>query len=129
MQAWEKCTVGEWNLSQECLTSAKTTSAMMRYLRDHEKLREEILSKVDTILGLDTAQPEPIEDDTGEEESLSHIPLFSVIKQALDIDVQEAAIGEVFCVRTSVVESDEQGTLFARGDKEDIWRDGDIPSV
>ncbi|KAJ6625286.1 hypothetical protein B0H10DRAFT_1942557 [Mycena sp. CBHHK59/15] len=45
-RAWEKCTVGEYNLSTECITSKKTKAAYREYLRNHPDFRKEIKNKI-----------------------------------------------------------------------------------
>jgi len=46
LQAWEKCSVKEWNLGKDCLWNPRTRAAYRQYLKEDEVLRTEIQAHI-----------------------------------------------------------------------------------
>ncbi|KAJ6458505.1 hypothetical protein C8R45DRAFT_942718 [Mycena sanguinolenta] len=136
--AWEKCTVGEFNLGAECLTSKKTKAAYRQYLLQHPDFCKEIEDKIGNVLGLDdemVAAGAAIEaqevaamgaDDVLTDETNTDptdVPLDSVLHAALQLQLPAAQlpVGSNFCVPARTVHADDNGILAGGDDMENIW--------
>ncbi|KAH9927826.1 uncharacterized protein B0H18DRAFT_1159842 [Fomitopsis serialis] len=126
-RAWEKCTVKEWNLSAECITSRKAKAAWREYLRRDKTLRDEIEGKVGKLRDL-IAEEVDEEENVGAEEASddTDVPLRAVVQQALGVDLVpeagEGAAEKQFCTQVGIAEvRDEDQTLQSGGDEENIW--------
>ncbi|KAF7793930.1 hypothetical protein EIP86_005052 [Pleurotus ostreatoroseus] len=114
-RAWEKCMIGEWNLSVECIWDRKTRNACRKYLQEDETLRNEIAGKIGPI----DLEEEPINDDDNVDDT--DIPLHTIIHETVGLQVQSAehSSGDL-CVRGETVRNDDD-RLVAGGDAENIW--------
>ncbi|KAK7043426.1 hypothetical protein R3P38DRAFT_3440427 [Favolaschia claudopus] len=140
-RAWEKCSVGEFNLGEECLKSRKTKAAYREYLLKNPDFRKEIEDKIGKVVDVDeeavaaaaaTEESEvaamPVgEDDvfTRDDTDSTEIPLRSVVQAALQVDIppQQLPATDVgtFCVSLDTVCVDGSGMLKASGEMENIW--------
>ncbi|KAJ7613758.1 hypothetical protein DFH06DRAFT_1146711 [Mycena polygramma] len=137
-RAWEKCTVGEFNLGAECLTSKKTKAAYREYLKTHPDFRKEIEDKIGDVLGLDddtvaaAAEIEAREvaamgdDDVFTDDMTTDptdIPLQSVVQASLQLEISADQLPTAgrFCVPPETVSANDGGALVGNGDIENIW--------
>ncbi|KAJ6527216.1 hypothetical protein DFH09DRAFT_1094884 [Mycena vulgaris] len=136
-RAWEKCTVGEYNLGMECLTSKKNKAAYREYLRKNPDFRKEIEDKIGDVLGLDNetlAAATEIEARNvaamGEDDDLftgetndTDVPLHRVVQDSLQLDITPANLprSDLFCVQSDTVVAGDNGLLKGGGDTENIW--------
>ncbi|KAK6996223.1 hypothetical protein R3P38DRAFT_2565955 [Favolaschia claudopus] len=120
VQSWEKCTVGEFNLGEECLKSKKTKAAYHEYLLKHPDFRKEIEDKIGQVLDVDEEEDDVF---TRDDQDSTEIPLHSVVHAALQIDVPPEKLPNTskFCVSLETVGTDGSGTLKANGEMENIW--------
>jgi hypothetical protein len=123
------CTVGEWNLSGEVLTSRKAQSALHEYLKIDKTLREEIESKLGTLFeSVLSQQPDPDLDEIKHEIDIddTSVPASAVIQQALGINISDADIDGItdvqqYCAKENSIRTDGTGRLQGGGPSEDIW--------
>jgi hypothetical protein len=126
IQAWERCTAKEWNLSAECLTSKKACMALNNYSRSHPHLHDEIKNRMGTVHGIETmGSTDDSNDDTD-------VPSSAIIQDALGIAVSGADQASDCVVRTrkdaehgGLVAADKGGNVWAFNDGEK-WGD-DLP--
>ena len=135
-QAWQKCTVKEWNLGAGCLYSPRTQAAYREYVRTDKTLRDEIIAKMTSQTSdsfSDPSGPEavtPDEDDDEEDEGLdSGVPLQSIIQNEMGLDIPDVE-GQPsrFCVsQEHLVVAD--GNLIHTSNTENIWAYNDEGNV
>ncbi|KAJ7201951.1 hypothetical protein C8J57DRAFT_1411159 [Mycena rebaudengoi] len=129
-RAWEKCTVGEYNFSAECLMSKKTKAAYREYLRNNPDFRKEIEDKIGNVLELDSSEPGN-EDYENDETDDTDVPLHCVIQESLQLDITPSNLPSTnkFCVASDTVAEGEDGFLSGGGDVENIWayNDNGVP--
>ncbi|KAJ7029747.1 hypothetical protein C8F04DRAFT_1115737 [Mycena alexandri] len=141
-RAWEKCSVGEFNFGEECLTSKKTKAPYRDYLREHPDFRKDIEDKIGDVLGLDDAgageETEAIQvaamgdDDVFTDDiNDTEVPLERVIQDALQVELAPANLpsGSRYCIPAGKVLVHENGGLIGGGATEDIWayNDNGVP--
>ena len=113
IQAWERCTAKEWNLSAECLTSKKAHAALNDYLRSHPHLHDEIKQWMGTVHGIEAmGSTDDSNDDTD-------VPSSAIIQDALGIAVSGADQASDCVVWTR--KDAEHGGLVAAEKDEDVW--------
>jgi hypothetical protein len=131
-RAWQRCTVKEWNLGEECLSNPRTHAAYREYVRTDKTLRDEIIAKMSSessdsfsnpgaealITDENLKEAGPGEDDEGLD---TGIPLQSVIHNELGLEIPDVE-GQLnrFCVsQETLVVTD--GNLTHTSNTENIW--------
>ncbi|KAJ2936155.1 hypothetical protein H1R20_g939, partial [Candolleomyces eurysporus] len=126
--AWEKCTVKEFNLGEECLTSRKAKIAYREYLETDAILRSEIEAKIgrEALLNA-TLQVEDEDLDPYGIPDATDVPISRVVAeldhdspQPADLEFQ-AGLGDQYCVPAETVECELNGTLVPINEQESIW--------
>ncbi|KAG6824721.1 hypothetical protein H0H92_006024 [Tricholoma furcatifolium] len=125
-QAWEKCTVKEWNLGAQCLTDRRTKVAYRDYLHNDTMFRKEIQNKLGqdaTSDIIEAMEPESDHADNFEDESDdTGIPLDCIIHQSLGLEVAEPNYGtKTFCLASASIVEGADGHLHAGVGNENVW--------
>jgi hypothetical protein len=125
LQAWEKCTVKEFNLGGECLKSKRTKIAYREYLEKDEVLRKEIENKIgrEALINATNLVPEEVSlDEVYNEGDGSEIPLSKVAEELTnDPDVEELVFDNTFCVEPAQVDRELDGRLVSTNPVDSIW--------
>lgn len=86
--AWDKCTVLDFNLGAECLTSSETKEAYIEYLENDDTLRHEISNKIgrDALLNDNLVADEPEGDEQDDEDDCdaTDVPLAAIVAAVSD---------------------------------------------
>ncbi|GLB39952.1 hypothetical protein LshimejAT787_0704620 [Lyophyllum shimeji] len=132
-RAWEKCAVGEWNLSAECITSRRAKAAYREYLEKDRVLRQEIEAKLGREATVNAQLVPEVEDFNGDAYPLddsTDIPLSTIVEEVtgeLADTSNELIFHNTFCVDSSTVARELDGSFDVTSSTESVWaytRDG-----